>query len=85
MMIVNGRLQTRKWEDKQGNKRTSVEIVAENVYFGNSKPENSVGGYPPPAPGRPASAAPYPSQSIDPPPAQIGFTELEDDDGELPF
>lgn len=32
--IVEGRLQTRNWEDKEGNKRTSVEVVADNVQFG---------------------------------------------------
>lgn len=37
MAIVNGRLQTRTWEDKNGNKRKSVEIIADNVYFGDSK------------------------------------------------
>jgi single-strand DNA-binding protein len=37
MAIVNGQLQTRIWEDKDGNKRKSVEIVANNVYFGDSK------------------------------------------------
>ena len=37
MAIVNGQLQTRSWEDKNGNKRKSVEIIANNVYFGDSK------------------------------------------------
>jgi single-strand DNA-binding protein len=37
MAIVNGKLQTRTWEDKNGSKRKSVEIVAENVYFADSK------------------------------------------------
>ncbi len=41
MIIVAGRLQIRKWEDKNGNKRNSAEIVADNVYFGDSK--SSVG------------------------------------------
>lgn len=40
MMIVAGRLQIRNWQDKEGNKRRSAEIVAENVYFGDSKPQN---------------------------------------------
>lgn len=39
MMIVAGRLQIRNWQDKDGNKRRSAEIVAENVYFGDSKPQ----------------------------------------------
>ena len=37
MIVVSGRLQIRKWEDKNGNKRTTAEIVADNVYFGDSK------------------------------------------------
>ena len=41
MAVVSGRLQTRKWTDKDGNKRTAYEIVADNVYFGDSKKEDS--------------------------------------------
>lgn len=37
MITVDGRLETRKYTDKEGNKRTAVEIVADNVYFGDSK------------------------------------------------
>lgn len=37
MVIVDGRLQTRGWTDKEGNKRTAVEVVAESVYFGDSQ------------------------------------------------
>lgn len=37
MVAVVGRIQTRTWEDKQGNKRKAVEIVADNVYFADSK------------------------------------------------
>lgn len=33
MAIVSGRLQSRRWEDREGNKRTAIEIVAENIYF----------------------------------------------------
>ncbi len=36
MMVVSGRLQMRDWTDKDGNKRTSAEVVADNVYFGES-------------------------------------------------
>lgn len=42
MVAVVGRIQTRTWEDKQGNKRKAVEVVADNVYFaGNKKLEQS--------------------------------------------
>lgn len=37
MVVVSGRLQIREWTDRNGNKRTEPEIVAENVYFGESK------------------------------------------------
>lgn len=39
MIIVNGRLQQRSWEDRDGNKRTTHEINAERVYFGEAKHE----------------------------------------------
>lgn len=37
MAIVEGRLQSRDWTDKDGNKRTAIEVVADNIYFGDSK------------------------------------------------
>ena len=37
MIVVNGRLQLRNWTDKEGNKRRTAEILASNVYFGESK------------------------------------------------
>lgn len=37
MVVIDGRLQTRAWTDKDGNKRKSVEVVADHVYFGDSK------------------------------------------------
>lgn len=37
MVIVSGRLQMREWTDKNGNKRRNAEILAENVYFADSK------------------------------------------------
>ena len=39
MAVVSGRLQMRPWTDKEGNKRRSAEVVADNVYFGDSKKE----------------------------------------------
>lgn len=49
MIVVSGRLQIRTWTDKDGNKRKTAEIVADNVYFGGSKKEsqssNPYGGY----------------------------------------
>ena len=43
MAVVSGRLQIRKWTDKNGNERRSAEVVADNVYFGDSKKDDSSG------------------------------------------
>ena len=40
MAVVSGRLQIRSWTDKDGNKRKTAEIVADNVYFGDSKKDS---------------------------------------------
>lgn len=45
--IVEGRLQVRDWTDKEGNKRRNTEVIAESVYFGDSKKETNEGGYTP--------------------------------------
>ena len=37
MAVVEGRLQIRDWKDREGNNRRSAEVVADNVYFGDSK------------------------------------------------
>ena len=42
MAIVAGRLQIRSWTDKDGNKRRTAEVVADNVYFGDSKKEGEI-------------------------------------------
>lgn len=41
MAVVSGRLQIRNWQDKEGNKRRSAEIVVDNVYFGDSKRDSA--------------------------------------------
>lgn len=43
-VAVSGRIQTRNWEDKNGNKRKSVEVIAEDVYFAESKHDTDRGG-----------------------------------------
>ena len=43
MIVAEGRMQTRPWTDRDGNKRVAVELVAENVYFGDSKREDNPG------------------------------------------
>ena len=45
MIVVSGRLQIRSWTDKDGNKRRTAEIVADNCYFGESKKESGEGTY----------------------------------------
>lgn len=40
MAVVEGRLQMRDWTDKEGNKRRSAEVIADNLYFGDSKRES---------------------------------------------
>ena len=54
MIVVDGKLQSRKWEDRNGNKRVSIEIVADSCYFGDSKKDSDNGSYqqgPPPQQG----------------------------------
>ena len=78
MAVVSGRLQIRNWTDKEGNKRRSAEVVADNVYFGDSKRDGETGGA---SFSRPAAPADYGM----PPVGGDQFAELADDDGELPF
>lgn len=51
MAVVSGRLEIRDWTDKEGNKRRNAEVVADNVYFGDSKKEQAPGGGIPIMPG----------------------------------
>ena len=51
MAVVDGRLQVRDWTDKDGNKRRVYEVVADHVYFGDSKPAESAHSYTPQDPG----------------------------------
>ena len=84
MAVVTGRLQIRNWTDKDGNKRRSAEVVADNVYFGDSKRDGA--SAPAGFDQTPSYAAPQPYQQPAPQaPAASGFSMLEDDDSELPF
>ena len=79
MAVVEGRLQMRDWTDRDGNKRRSAEVVADNVYFGDSKRDSSAGDYgAPPAYGAPVSRSGAPMGHSD-------FAEIGEEDGELPF
>ena len=84
MAVVAGRLQMREWTDKEGNKRRSAEVVAENVYFGDSRRDGDNGGYSAPSFG--SAPVDYSAPSGYSAPAEGNqFAELSDDDGELPF
>ncbi len=89
MIVVDGRLEMRDWTDKDGNKRTSAEIVADNVYFGDSKRDGDSAGasYGGNAYGAPSYAAPAPSYGGYSAPAAPAsdFAMLDDDDAQLPF
>ena len=94
MIVVSGRLQIRNWNDKDGNKRRTAEVVADNVYFGESKRSaesnasyggntyggNSYGGntYGASAPSYGGYSAPAAATASD-------FAMLDDDDAQLPF
>ena len=45
MIVVDGRLEMRDWTDKDGNKRTSAEVVVANAYFGDSKRDGDSGSF----------------------------------------
>ena len=90
MAVVSGRLQIRGWTDKDGNKRRTAEVVADNVYFGESRRSNesgssyggntyggnSYGSAPAPAYGGYSAPASNPASD---------FAMLDDDDAQLPF
>ena len=79
MAVVSGRLQIRSWTDKDGNKRRTAEVVADNVYFGDSRRDgDSTGAYSAPAAGS------FGGYSAPAAPAS-DFAMLEDDDAQLPF
>ena len=78
MAVVEGRLQIRDWTDRDGGKRRSAEVIAENVYFGDSKREGGSDYGSAPAYSAPRGyAAPMGGQS--------DFAEIGEEDGELPF
>ena len=76
MAVVSGRLQIRSWTDKDGNKRRTAEVVADNVYFGDSKKEisggESYGG------NYGQGSGGYSAPGSD-------FAPIEEDDAQLPF
>lgn len=91
MAVVEGRLQIRKWKNKEGENRYSTEVLADHVYFGDSKKEETnsnsasngggygggFGGYPVPNENAYGGGG-YPAPGSD-------FATLDDDDAQLPF
>lgn len=79
MAVVEGRLQLRDWTDRDGNKRRAAEVVADNVYFGDSKRDGQGGGYDAP------SYAPPADRGYAPAAGGNQFAEIDEEDGDLPF
>lgn len=71
LAVISGRLQLRPWTDKDGNKRISAEVVADSVYFGERRKEQT-------------NTQHFDLEKIDPG-ATSGFEMLEDNDDPLPF
>ncbi len=95
MAVVSGRLQIRSWNDKDGNKRRTAEIVADNVYFGDSKRDSEGGSS---YGGNTGGGSSYGGNSYNQNPGNSyggytapasapvsDFAMLEDDDAQLPF
>lgn len=78
MAVVSGRLQVRSWTDKDGNKRRTAEVVADSVYFGDSKKDGGGDSY--------TAPAAYPTYTAPSPAAVDGYAMMPDeDDGQLLF
>ena len=80
MAVVEGRLQLRDWQDRDGNKRRTAEVIAENVYFADSRRDNG---------GEGGGASHYAAPAGGYTPAvgggTSGFAEIDEEDGDLPF
>ena len=96
MAVVSGRLQIRSWKDKDGNNRKTAEVVADNIYFGDSKTDSNQGGYTAPVGGyNPGNNSNYGQQNngysgygggyAAPAAPGSGYAMMDDDDSTLPF
>lgn len=74
MAVVEGRLQVREWTDKNGNKRRNAEVVAEHIYFADSRRDGDSAN----------TSSSYQGRDYGPPSDGEQFSELEDDGG-FPF
>ena len=83
LAVVEGRLQMRDWKDQNGNNRRSAEVVADNIYFGDSK-RDGAGSYD----SAPAYGASYGAPAggyAAPVGGASAFAEIDEEDGDLPF
>ena len=89
LIAIDGRLQSRQYQDKNGNNRTAIEIVAQNINFTGPKSQNAASGM-----GAPAMSAPAPAEYARPAaqPAAPAYSAgskddfaLIEDEGDLPF
>lgn len=96
MIVVKGRMQIRNWNDKDGNKRKSAEVVADNCYFGSNKGDsdssnnnsgysNNNNGYGNNGNSYGGYGGGYGGGNYAPPQYGGDFAMIEDDDEQLPF
>lgn len=90
LIVVDGRLQSRSYQDKTGNNRTAIEIVANNVNFAGPKSSNAAPGMGAPSYGAPmADLAERPAMQQAPAPSYSAGSNddfaLIEDEGDLPF
>lgn len=85
MIVVSGRMESRRWQDRDGNNRTSWEINADNCYFGSAKGDSQSGSTAEKAPQRYSSGTSAKSSGSYP--KQTAFTDIDpdEDDGDFPF
>ena len=76
-LCVTGSIQTRNWQDQQGQKRYATEVVVDEAMFVDSKGEAGGSGYTPDAYGVPS----FSTGANDMP----KFEDVNTDDGSLPF
>lgn len=79
MAVVSGRLQIRDWTDREGGKRRSAEVIADSVYFGDSKRDSGSD------PGGSSRETPPVHGQTSAPAGWSDFSEIGENDGELPF
>lgn len=87
MIVVVGNIQSRRWQDKNGNNRTSIEVVADEIQFGETKKSREANAGYQNTGGNGYSQQGYSSQQSFSRPNVDGndFSEISDDDGEVPF